>query len=253
MASLSEFSMNAFRPLRVLCLHSFRTSGSILERQMNDFSNFGPKLSSSEGFKDLVRFSHVDAPHACSKEAEERMPERLRRILPPPYYEWWNAQKDEATGSVVYEGADETLKMLREYLEAHGPFDGILGFSQGGSLAHLLCLLQQQQQAASPNTSFRFGIFISARASRHTAHADLIQRAKTASPLTIPSLVIFGGKDNEVPADDTRQLIATLDPSKTTQCFLPDGSHRVPILSDENAALCRAFLEARAREQVDFE
>ena len=54
-------------PLKVLCLHSFRTSGAILQRQLQDFSNFASKLS------DIAEFSFLDAPHRCDEAAEQNV------------------------------------------------------------------------------------------------------------------------------------------------------------------------------------
>ena len=173
------------------------------------------------------------------------MPERLRRLLPPPYYEWWNSNQD-ADGAYQYAGVEETIRHIDEHIAATGPYDGVLGFSQGGSLAHLLCLMQRKRSSsgggASSASAFRFGIFVSARASRHASHLELVRAAREA-PLDMPSLVIFGGKDTEVQASETRALMETLAPSTTTHLFLPDGTHRVPILDPANAETCLAFLE----------
>ena len=61
-----------------------------------------------------------------------------------------NAREDESfgEGAVVYDDLDRTLSLLREHEMAHGPFDGVLGFSQGGCVAHLVCMLQQQEEGA---------------------------------------------------------------------------------------------------------
>jgi pimeloyl-ACP methyl ester carboxylesterase len=235
-------SGSAAAPLRILCLHSFRMSGEILRRQMTQFSNFGRALA------DLAEFSYIDAPVALTDaEAEAKVPARLRMVLPPPYYEWWNARTDEA-GGVHYDHLDATLDRLREHLDAHGPFDGLLGFSQGGSVAHLVHLLQQRAGYALRSPP-RFGIFISARTSRHVDHAPLVS-ACADRPLALPALIVCGGKDTDVPAEATHELARTLDPATLTSVFLPDGTHRVPNLDDEQLAVVRGFLEAqqKARE-----
>lgn len=43
-----------------------------------------------------------------------------------------------------YKGMDESLKFLEQYMTDHGPFDGIMGFSQGASMAGLVALLQHK-------------------------------------------------------------------------------------------------------------
>lgn len=39
-------------------------------------------------------------------------------------------------------GFDESIQKVNEAFINMGPFDGILGFSQGGSLVALICLLK---------------------------------------------------------------------------------------------------------------
>ena len=114
---------------------------------------------------------------------------------------------------------------------------------QGGSVAHLLALLSLRE----PAFEFwppRFGIFLSARTTRHAAHAALLADAVT-TPLPLPSLVIYGGNDGDVPAAMTRELMTTLDPGRTTEIYLPEGTHRIPKLSEEHRESVRAFLQAQ--------
>ncbi|KAK6096634.1 dihydrofolate reductase [Batrachochytrium dendrobatidis] len=47
---------------------------------------------------------------------------------------WWVA----SDCGTVYQGLDESLKMLEQVWHSRGPFDGILGFSQGATMAWLL-------------------------------------------------------------------------------------------------------------------
>ena len=43
-----------------------------------------------------------------------------------------------------YHGMDESLQYLEQYMQQHGPFDGLMGFSQGASVAGLAALLQHR-------------------------------------------------------------------------------------------------------------
>lgn len=229
-------------PLRILCLHGFRMSAQNMQRQMSGTeSNFGSTLA------DLADFSYIDGAIKCGSDKDDWMPERLRTLFPPPYYEHWNARKD-SDGSMIYDHCDTTLANLKTRIAEHGPYDGILGFSQGGSLAHLLCVLQQSGTLTLQQPPLRFAIIISAMMSRHAEYVPLMEAA-VQSPLTLPTLVIFGGKDTDVPEKATRQLLTTLDPASTTELFLPDGTHRIPPLSEAEAATCRAFLAAHQRTQ----
>ena len=223
--------------LRVLCLHSFRLSGTNMSTQMSVFSNISSVLA------DFAELSFCDGGTQLREEENSKMPQKLRDLFPPPYFEWWNAQ--ETGEGVKYAGLDATLAKLEAHIEAHGPFDGYLGFSQGGSVAHLLSLLSLRAAAQHPKLSPpRFGVFISSRMTRHAAHAELIAAA-VHEPLPLPSLVIYGGNDHDVPPELTKELMTTLDPQLRTELFLPEGTHRIPKLAEEQAQIVRTFFEAQ--------
>ena len=69
-------------------------------------------------------------------------------------YGWWKRKdritKDgeghEATETViVYEGIEAGLSRIAEYIRAEGPFDGIIGFSQGAAAAAMVASLLEGQ------------------------------------------------------------------------------------------------------------
>lgn len=89
------------RLIRVLCLHGWRTSGSILQRQTSALRQaFGPKA-------ELVC---VDAPWAASGPA----PELVRSFYGQsgPFYQWWDALKREGGEAYRYEGFEHSLDYL---------------------------------------------------------------------------------------------------------------------------------------------
>jgi hypothetical protein len=57
-----------------------------------------------------------------------------------------------------YIGFDRSLDHLKKIFAEQGPFDGILGFSQGGTLASILCALRQSE----PEFKFQFAMIFSA-------------------------------------------------------------------------------------------
>ena len=58
----------------------------------------------------------------------------VKAYFPPPFYEWWVLE-----GGEHYVGSDKTFDFLRTYEKEHGPFAGVIGFSQGACLAAILC------------------------------------------------------------------------------------------------------------------
>ena len=173
----------------------------------------------------------------------------MASLFPPPYFEWWNARETE-TG-MIYDHLDASLAAIERHAAAHGPFDGYLGFSQGGSMAHLLCLLSMRDEAfARRIPPPRFGVFISARTTRHADHAELVANA-VRTPLPLPSLVIYGGKDTAVPPEMTRELMTTLEGEATTEVFLPEHTHKIPRLTAGTKETVRAFLSAQLEAKAN--
>lgn len=50
-------------------------------------------------------------------------------------YGWWNRTSDSP---IIYTGIPTGLESVAETIRAEGPFDGVIGFSQGGALAALV-------------------------------------------------------------------------------------------------------------------
>ena len=67
--------------LRVLCLHSFRTSAVILSDQLA-MAGWGD----SQCLGDLCEFVYMDAPHPASGP----IPPDVAGFFQPPYFEWWH-------------------------------------------------------------------------------------------------------------------------------------------------------------------
>jgi predicted esterase len=159
--------------MRLLCLHGHRTSGSILREQMVEASAaleaaLGPALD--------LRFPN--APHPARGPAQQVVQATWPNT---PYFEWWDKGED---GS--YSGADETLEFIRDYEQMHGPFDGVVGFSQGGALAALLCSQVGSPAAVLP--SLRLGLIMSGFV---PADPVLKARVQAAAPIRVPTLLVY--------------------------------------------------------------
>lgn len=72
---------------------------------------------------------------------------------------WFSADKPDYFKSTqisdYVKGFDESLREVEKIFEEKGPFDGILGFSQGGSMVGLICALKQLGGKCSPFLSHR--------------------------------------------------------------------------------------------------
>ncbi|KAH7554417.1 hypothetical protein JRO89_XS12G0198500 [Xanthoceras sorbifolium] len=116
------------KKMKILCLHGFRTSGSFLQKQISNACSHIHRLYTQD---------FPDGIFAAGGKSE------IEGIFPPPYFEWFQFNKD----FTEYTNLDECISYLCEYITNKGPFDGLLGFSQGATLSALL--LGYQAQASS--------------------------------------------------------------------------------------------------------
>ena len=229
--------------LKLLCLHSFRTSSGFLHKQLTQYSNLASTIHQH------AELHYLDAPHHAPHDAVAALPERFRAVVGTPNLQWWNAV-DHEDGTCSYEGCDVTLAHVADHMRQHGPYDGVLGFSQGGSLAHLLASLQRQSGPRGP-ADFSFVVCIAARLSRDTSHAALMKGA-AAEPLDIGGLVLLGEEDTTVPPALTEDLIRTIREPMVIR--VPGCSHKVPRLDNDASAKVRGFFDrmaARASSHSD--
>ncbi|KAI3961782.1 hypothetical protein MKW92_037629 [Papaver armeniacum] len=162
-------------PPRVLCLHGFRTSGEILKKQLLT------KWPESAVKKlDLV---FVDAPFPCTGKSD------VEGFFDPPYYEWYQFDKE----TTEYRNFDECLEYVEDVMMKQGPFDGLLGFSQGGILSAGLPGLQSKGLALMKVPKIKFVIIIGGAMFQSPAIAE--KAYSPSSPVQSPSLHFLGEKD----------------------------------------------------------
>jgi pimeloyl-ACP methyl ester carboxylesterase len=104
---------------RVLCLHGFRTSSVILQQQLLPLTSILHELD-----YELVV---PNGPHAATGPAEG-----AEDLDDDDSYGWWLYDGDGHDSKPI--GLEQSVKFLMEL----GPFDGIVGFSQGGAMAALM-------------------------------------------------------------------------------------------------------------------
>ncbi|XP_058006540.1 uncharacterized protein LOC110651117 isoform X2 [Hevea brasiliensis] len=127
---------------RILCLHGFRTSAAILQKLV---------LRWPENVLEKLDLVFLDAPFPARGKSD------VEGIFDPPYYEWFQANKD----FTEYSNFGECLAYIENYMIEHGPFDGLLGFSQGAILAAALPGMQKDGVCLTKVPNIKFLIIIS--------------------------------------------------------------------------------------------
>ncbi|CAK9060867.1 Esterase AAEL000016, partial [Durusdinium trenchii] len=190
---------------RILVLHSNRQNPQDFKKRTR--TAFQP-------LADIAQLHFVEAPHAYTPmgEAEEQS---AHLGVAARNRTWWNSTDDPAT--MRYVGFDQSLEYLEKVFKEEGPFDGVLGFSQGGCMAGLLA--QMQPRGA---IQFNFCVVVSGFYCRDVElckmqlekpperHREDLVKAK-AGVVQMPSFHIWGLQDQLVEPWRSRILSETFD------------------------------------------
>ncbi|KAF1964737.1 dihydrofolate reductase [Bimuria novae-zelandiae CBS 107.79] len=125
------------RPLKILMIHGFTQSGPnfhaktrALEKSLLKAFPAGVTFSFPTA---PIRLAPADIPFPASNDAKEGEEEETDA------WAWWRRKGESEP--YRYEGLELGLEKLAEVLKTEGPFDGVIGFSQGGAMAGMLASL----------------------------------------------------------------------------------------------------------------
>ncbi|KAG1688860.1 hypothetical protein DVH05_026882 [Phytophthora capsici] len=215
--------------LRVLCLHGYRQDGLKLR---------GRIAALRRTFKSSVEFVCLDAPfevpyeptseeHASNGETGESVKQ----------LKWCDFTRDEESGQYLLTRVEEAIEYVANFVKKEGPFDGIFGFSQGGSMASMI--LQRQVSTAESPFAFRFAFFVSAGAVGDPKYMSDVK-------VDIPSLHIIGETDAVV---DNERSLALKDLFVNPKVLMHPGGHYIPTNKEPKDAFRAFFKELQENEQ----
>ncbi|EFP04882.1 hypothetical protein GCK72_014307 [Caenorhabditis remanei] len=209
--------------LRVLCLHGYRQCDQ----------SFRQKTGSTRKLvKSLADFEFVNGPHSVA--VDEHLPTSRA---------WWFSNAGAMSFSsreqtYVVVGFDESVEAVVKFIEENGPFDGLLGFSQGASMVHLLIAKAQLGEIKLPG--IRFAIFFSGFLSLSSTH-DYLTSLRIKD---FPSLHVFGDADEIVARPKSEKLADQFEVPPLR--IAHDGGHLVPAMSKHKEKIA-GFM----KEQLD--
>ena len=178
--------------LKLLVLHSNRQNAEGFQRKTRN--SLERRLSS------IADLHYFNAPHPYTPSGEAK--ETLDVLEVPTssgIYCWWNASDDPET--MVYSGLEESVAFVNGLFKTHD-FDGIIGFSQGGTLAGFLSLLVDRARkglecpfdVSSFASKLKFVVCISGFPVRDVGFREMIGEAS----IDIPSFHSWGLEDTLV-------------------------------------------------------
>ncbi|MGH0178335.1 UNVERIFIED_CONTAM: hypothetical protein FKN15_076982 [Acipenser sinensis] len=221
--------------LRILCVHGYRQNGSAFRERTGALR---------KALKKHAELVYITAPLRVTDPASQQEPAGGSQAVEPDSQTedprgWWfsNAQERSVHAGESCQsslGLEESLEAVRRVVREQGPFDGILGFSQGAALVAMICALQGQAGDAQGPFSFRFAVLIAGFRSVCEEHARFY-----TTPVSMPTLHVFGETDRVIPDHMSRELVMGF---QNPQVLTHTGGHFVPAAAPQKKVYCQ-FLD----------
>jgi len=232
-------SLDRLPVLKVLALHDYRQNDQM-------FSSMFKQIQEVLG--DKVHIRYVNAPNIPLAFSSLDISHNLRA--------WWfsgnSDNYDRHSKSEICKGWEASLSSLVSVIKKEGPFDGIMGFSQGAALAGMMCLDSIISKVCAKvheeNTlsydclfppelsNFKFAVLFSGFCSKSSLHEKIYDKISEIRKLgkidaledcMIPTLHAIGEKSRIVSKRDGEKL-AHLFGKKHSQFLVYNGGHFVP-------------------------
>ncbi len=219
--------------LRILCLHGYASNNDITQLQLASL--------------------RLETAHACCCDMLEATTEEpwtgmfngLGEFSSRPFYSWFSvaaARFQRKTIGAPGGPLHSSLLHVMQHVAAHGPYDGVYGFSQGALLASYLCASAVWHNlfglSACP---FQFIICANAAgalsypvAQAHPAHAP---PREIELPIPLPSFHLIGRLDYL--HRSSSQSISAAYASALATVYTHEAGHELPALLSHDAELAQ--------------
>jgi predicted esterase len=226
--------------LKILMLHGYRQNESAFRERTGGLR---------KSLKSHVEFVFCESPHTVPRqedEASKASGEQAESGVTSSNTDkgWWFSEKNSCYDALERTdcdlGFEQTLAYINSVFEEKGPFDGILGFSQGACLAGILCKIAETNKETATNghnkyksIKFKFAIIIAgfkSGQSGHDCYYDL------SNKIPMPTMQIFGETDKVIPFEMSEELSKYFDEPLVVKHA---AGHLVPV----NAEAKNKFIE----------
>ncbi|KAK7536975.1 serine hydrolase-domain-containing protein [Phyllosticta citribraziliensis] len=260
---------NPTKPIKILMLHGYTQTGPLFRNKTRALEK-----SLSKAFPAGLTLSYPTAPIKLSRaqiptfdtdgvkadEAEEEEPEA---------YAWW-VRKDkveQANGKVEgegfsYEGLETGFAKLAEVLKEEGPFDGVIGFSQGGAAAGMLAsVLEPERKVAFEKAQEKGGmpypqaiegvhppLKFAVSYSGFAPAANELYQAFYEPKIKTPMLHFIGSLDTVVEETRSLRLVDACEKKEGRVVYHP-GGHFLPSQKQPVSALVGFIREIMAEAE----
>lgn len=137
--------------LRILCLHGYYNNAQVMKHQLDFYEKV---------FANYVDFEYLNAPIEVTYTYDAGIAEKFEG----PFYCWGNF---DIEGEKLH-GCLDSMNYVIDYINKNGPYDGVLGFSQGTLICRLLLKNKElRKYAKALEYPLKFGVLISGPAYYH--------------------------------------------------------------------------------------
>uniref|UniRef100_A0A1I8PPQ5 Serine hydrolase domain-containing protein n=1 Tax=Stomoxys calcitrans TaxID=35570 RepID=A0A1I8PPQ5_STOCA len=213
--------------VRVLCLHGYRQNGDAFKSKLGSFRKHVNKYA---------EFVFVDAPHKA-KPLEEGAEPQADQLS------WWFNNDDGSFKGTNKNGPafgfQESLKLVEQTWKTQGPFQGLLGFSQGACFVGLICgLAKKKLTSIKPEFAILSSGFLS---------GSLVHKSAYEESVIIPTLHIYGLSDEIIPKEMSQELANLF---KNVEVLEHNGGHYFPATSQQKQTYIN-FFQDRLQEYLE--
>jgi pimeloyl-ACP methyl ester carboxylesterase len=273
------------RKLRILMLHGYTQSGPLfhaktkaLEKSLAKAFPAAPApghLATHPGGIALhyptapIKLSYADIPGVNVDGADANPDEQ------PEAYGWWRRKGDGEP--FTYEGIEQGLATIAETMTREGPFDGVIGFSQGGAAAGMVAsLLEEGRRSAFETAQSKGGIrfpdsftadsgYIEGTVqeplkfavsySGFGASTNALYQAFYEPKIQTPMMHFLGSLDTVVSEERSLRLVEACENGKgkeggVQRVVYHPGGHFLPSSQKQYVAALVAFIREVMSEQV---
>ncbi|KAL8823676.1 MAG: hypothetical protein Q9191_005647 [Dirinaria sp. TL-2023a] len=228
--------------LKVLLLHGYTQSGPLFSAKSRALHKALQKSFSPRP----VQFSYPTGPHRL-------MPTDVPDYGPPDpdganiedveAFGWW-IRKDTDDG-IIYRGIDQGMAAIARCIEEDGPFEGVIGFSQGAAAAAMVASLLEGNERFNafakaeneggipyPSTFKAYGGFVQQPLKFAIVYSGFRAPGKRYEAfyeprIETPVLHFLGQLDSVVEEDRSRALVAACEAGEKNVVIHP-GGHFLP-------------------------
>ena len=232
---------------RVLALHGYLQTGSVLSSRMGH-------LRKSTPFKQSCEFFFVDAPYLVVREGDETGDERHGHVLAggdngdgdgavddSAGRSWWQFRGGPSSTSATtrpsqsseYDGIEISVRLIEQAVIEHR-IDTILGFSQGAAMAAYFCATQDVGRLGVKRMLSYAGFLPNdARLAR-----QMLERAPISSD-SVRTVWVSGSGDEIITVERSK---AAAEVFEAAAFYEHPGGHMVPTTRGELKTLLADFL-----------